>query len=81
MDADEAEHHRTQHLFAIAVEAGFVLTFLYHESILGFVLCGAYAWYSATWAWFTRPKNPQCSRSPQTLENKGDSESSPPCTD
>jgi len=35
---------------AMAIEWGIVFTFFANGSLLGLVLCGAYAWFSASWA-------------------------------
>lgn len=41
---------RFSHLLACGIEAGVVATFMVHRSIVGCLLCLAYAWFSATWA-------------------------------
>lgn len=35
---------------AMAIELGIVLTFFANSSGIGLLLCGAYAWFSATWS-------------------------------
>lgn len=40
------------HSTACALELGMVATFIAHRSIVGLLLCVAYAWFSATWAMF-----------------------------
>ena len=34
----------------VALEIAIVATFIVHRSIPGLLLCAAYAWFSATWA-------------------------------
>ena len=47
---------RTNHLIAVVLELTIVITFIGNHSLFGVALCGAYGWYSATWALF-RMKN------------------------
>jgi hypothetical protein len=37
-------------LIACAIEAGIVATFITYRSLIGCLLCLAYAWFSAIWA-------------------------------
>lgn len=37
---------------AVCLELGIVGTLVAHHSVLGLVLCVAYAWFSATWSFF-----------------------------
>ncbi len=39
-----------RYILAALLELGMVATFSVHRSIVGLLLCSAYAWYSATWA-------------------------------
>lgn len=39
-------------LLAIALELAIVVTFATERSIVGLLLCAAYAWFSATWSAF-----------------------------
>jgi hypothetical protein len=40
------------HMLAVVLELGIVVTFVFEQSWIGLALCGAYSWFSATWAVF-----------------------------
>jgi len=46
---------RLSHIVAVILELSIVATLTAHHSYVGLGLCGAYAWFSATWALFARP--------------------------
>jgi hypothetical protein len=39
-------------IVAVMLEISVVATFTVHHSVVGLLLCAAYAWFSATWALF-----------------------------
>ena len=45
---------RLGHIIAVLLELSIVATFTVHHSVVGLLLCAGYAWFSATWALFTR---------------------------
>lgn len=51
-DPDPKPPPRPSHILAVCLEIGMVATFVAHHSVVGLVLCVAYAWFSATWALF-----------------------------
>jgi hypothetical protein len=44
----------TDHRIAVALEITMLIVFIGNHSLLGVVLSGAYAYYSATWALFAK---------------------------
>ncbi len=46
---------RPGHLLAAALEISIGVTLTVHHSVVGLLLCGGYAWFSATWSLFARP--------------------------